>query len=188
MRRIFIVVIQNVSEFKEYYPVFSRCISAALMISHGLRKDASIFFYFLTENVVIRFFGERLRQIRPDEQSLYGIIKKIIRFVESNRLKKRLHTGILASRGSLYEYIKVDRQTYILVEDSKGIDIRRIAFINPSKVIYITSLSKNITNIFMKFAKNSNFYNIKTSVQSLFPDSLIVLVNNELDRMFYGGQ
>ncbi len=192
MRRIFIVVIQNISEFKEYYPVFSRCISTALMISHGLRKDTAIFFYFLVENVIIRIFGEKLRQIRPDEQSLYGIIKKIMRFIESNQLKKRLHTGILASRGNLYEYVKIDRQTYILIEDAKGIDIRQIVFINPSKIIYITSLLNNNTYIFIKFftkfTKNSNFYNIKTSVQSLFPDSLIVLVNNELDRRFYGRQ
>jgi len=185
MKRLFIVIIRNIDEFKEYYPVFSRCISSSFMISHGLRENVLLFFYFLSEKTIIRFLGNRLRQIRPDEQSLYGIIKKIIRFVESDRKKGRLHTGILAYRGNLHNFLRLDKQTYILVEDNKGIDIRKLKISKPSRVIYIVSLSYLDFNTIKKMVRGNNILRVKTSIESLFPDNLIVLVNNELDRRFY---
>ncbi|OYT31639.1 MAG: hypothetical protein B6U94_02515 [Thermofilum sp. ex4484_79] len=184
MRRIFIVVVKGVEEFRKYLPIFSRCVSSALMISHGLRRDASLIFFFLNEKIGVKILGLYLKQVRPDEQSLIGIMRKIIRFVVLRKDKRRLHAGIFASRGELYDFLKIGSKPYTLVETRDGTDIREIKFNGYNTIVYVVSLNTPLDTVFKNFEKRIKFQRVRVSRQALFPDNLIVLMNNELDRRF----
>ena len=64
------------------FDVLARAVNAALFISHGVREDSVIFLHLMggegpSRRVV--FDGSKLRGVRPDERSIVGQIKSVIR-------------------------------------------------------------------------------------------------------------
>src|ERR1041384_8369735 len=61
--------------------VLLRCVRAALMVSHGLRKDVILYLVLRAGERaprVLRFVGRDARFLRPDERSLALVVKKVL--------------------------------------------------------------------------------------------------------------
>lgn len=54
--------------------VLCRCVSAALLISHGVRADASVWLV-LRDAVTVRFDGGSVRNLAPDERAVAGLLR-----------------------------------------------------------------------------------------------------------------
>lgn len=80
----------------------SRFVVAGLLVSHGARTDAKASVIFDGERCVA-FEGWRMRNVRPDEQSLSGILRAGIKKAEYGG---RVMQGITASRKTLMEAIE----------------------------------------------------------------------------------
>ncbi len=78
MRHIVLLVrsLQDVDPSKR--GLITRGIVAASFLSHDVRRDVNIYL-ITTDNLVLHFDTRRMRNIRPDEQSLWGVLKKALK-------------------------------------------------------------------------------------------------------------
>ncbi len=79
--------------------IVTRFVVGALLVSHGARRDARVSVYFGGDGAVT-FDGASMRNVRPDEQSLSGILRAGIRRVREAG-GGRLMQGIFASESRL---------------------------------------------------------------------------------------
>ena len=61
--------------------VLARAVNAALFVSHGIRTDSSITLHLMGEGTPrrVRFDGSSLRGVHPDERSISGHIRSIMK-------------------------------------------------------------------------------------------------------------
>lgn len=74
MRRI--VVVSKREALARNPFIFAKVLTASFLISNSIRKDVVL--YLKLDDKVIRFDGSRLRHLRADELSAWGIIKKAL--------------------------------------------------------------------------------------------------------------
>ena len=105
--------------------ILCRSVTAAFVISHGIRKDVSVYLVLLGGDVAktIRLQGETLRHLNPDERTTAALLKKALAVPAT--LEWAMSTsGIFVRTGGLAEVLddlKAERLIY-LRED--GLDIR----------------------------------------------------------------
>src|SRR5580692_2628268 len=61
--------------------VLLRCMQTALLVSHGLRRDAIVYLVLMgapRPPRAIRVDGRTAEYVRPDERSLAGLVKKLL--------------------------------------------------------------------------------------------------------------
>jgi len=57
--------------------VLCRCVAAALLTSHGIREDASVWLV-LRDAVTVRFEGATVRNLAPDERTVAGLVRSAL--------------------------------------------------------------------------------------------------------------
>ena len=92
MRRRFVVIVQSAAESPEFslldlpgtsgrLDVLLRCVRAALLVSHGLRRDTMVYLVLLggpRAPRVLRIDGSAIRFVRPDERALALLVQKAL--------------------------------------------------------------------------------------------------------------
>jgi len=163
---------------KNFFPTVSSSISAALLISHGLRFDTKLTLFF-SDQIFLRFEPRRLRYLRPDEQSTFGIVKRAILIASRRDLPRAKEStpGVFAGKGSFADFLKGGLK--IMYYDLKGADLRSILIPRDFKlVIGYPSLLDEDLSLLSKYGAKP----VRISVSYRNPASLIVLFNNYYDR------
>jgi tRNA (pseudouridine54-N1)-methyltransferase len=113
--------------------VLVRAINSALFVSHGIRKDTTITLHLQGgdgPDRTVLFDGEKLAGVRPDERSIAGQIKAIIRLpIPPIGHYKEVTQGIYHSGGDIFNTLdlwKVEKIN-INILDAKGIDINQVS-------------------------------------------------------------
>lgn len=173
MRRRFILLAQSENELLENMPLMARCISASIMLSHGLRKDTDVI--FITNKVAIHFVTSHLKSVRPDEGSLLGILRKVFRAI--NEGHSTAHSGVIISKRNLESYLLNFPVKYLCTPYGKELLEKNprtpVAFIIP--FIY-KGQAPRIT---------VNAVHLKCPVDRQWPDQIIPTLNILLDRLSY---
>lgn len=176
MRRRFILLAQSEDELIENMPLMARCISASIMLSHGLRRDADVIFH--TNKVAIHFVTEHLRGIRPDEGSLVGILRKVFRTIHEGR--GTVHSGVLISKRDLESYLLNFPVKYFCAPFGKELlgnpPRAPVAFIIP--FVYRGQACKVPASVAY----------LKCPVDRQWPDQIIPVLNILLDRLSYASE
>jgi hypothetical protein len=60
------------------------CLREAFCLSYSIRKKNDLFLYFVNERIAIKFKGDKLRYLGPDERSQAILLKKSIHKREKN--------------------------------------------------------------------------------------------------------
>jgi len=199
-RRAFVVVLHRANtdgDFKlEDLPgsggridIFCRVLNAALLLSHGIRKDAIVYGILLgppNPPVSIKVLGKSVKYLNPDERSTGALIRNaLIKLKKKNIVEKswiRTSPGIYASKldlkDVLEELVYYGFNIYYLKED--GVDIREINLELPAA--FVMSDTEDLTheeeNIVSKYSSNK----VSIGPYSLHTEHCIVIVNNEIDR------
>ena len=165
-----------------------RAVSSALWTSDHLRKDTIIHVVLNGPNdppKTISFFGDKLKNIDPDEISIAKFIILALKKGRNLNLNEEIDVseGIKVSKKSFEKLIKElsskeDKQLIYLHE--KGKDIRKFNF--KDNVVFVLGDNLGIHKKTEKFLKNLNAEKISLGPTSLFASHCIVLVQNELDR------
>jgi tRNA (pseudouridine54-N1)-methyltransferase len=151
------------------------CIIASLFLSHAIRKDTT---FHATLNgppnppLHIEIQGEKLHDVRTDQQTWTQILKKI--------LSRKPHPGITLVKASFESLIKAkaqEAQIYILEEHGK--DITEIAIDN--KPMFIlgdhVGLPKKVENFALRYGEK-----ISLGKQPYLAATCITILNYLLDR------
>lgn len=175
MRRTYILYSKDLNEAKRLLPLVIRVITAALMISHGLRPDARLIIHFKKENFNINFNVDKMRRVSPDEHSMKGVLVKALR--ADVPMPKSVHPGIIVSRGKLEELLRNKRD--VMFSDIKGRDIRSLGDLRSiTFIVPLVSFDSETRQLLLR----KNAIPIRISKRLSTPDSLITILNNELDR------
>ncbi len=160
----------------------ARCIAAAILLSHDIRKDVVFRIYIRKGSFLVSFKTARLRNIRSDEQSVGGILEKVYKKLSWGKSLKRVHSGVVLSKKTLSEVFKRMPGTLALYESIGGKDLRRMDFLKVQHVMYVISEKIVYTENEIEYFKSHDFIPITVSRSQICVDARIVLFNNEMDR------
>jgi tRNA (pseudouridine54-N1)-methyltransferase len=165
--------------------VLLRCLRAALLVSHGVRRDTVVYLSLLGLPDVprtLRFDGAAARYLRPDERSLATVVRKALAtevaegggFVE-------VRNGVAIAAGgwgAVREAIGAG-PSYLLEEGAA--DIREQADLRPDAVFVLgdhVGLEASLRDELLA----GGAVPISVGPTSLHSEDVITLVANELDR------
>src|SRR3954466_6183341 len=117
--------------------VLVRCLRAALLFSHGLRRDTVVYLVLLggpRAPRALRVDGATARFLRPDERSLAVLVKKALAAESEGTGFAEVRPGIAVANGGL-DAVLADvgpRRCYVLEEGAP--DVREAAL--PSDAVF----------------------------------------------------
>lgn len=168
--------------------VLLRCVRAALLYSHGVRRDVTVYLVLLAgpdAPRVLRFDGASAKYVRPDERPLATLAKKALgaeRPVGARGFVERRH-GIAVADGGLDAVVADLGPGRAFLLDESGDDIRGIADADLAgdPVFFIGDhLGFSATTRERVLALGGR--SIAVGPESLHSDDVVTLVTNELDR------
>ena len=113
--------------------IIARCINSAFWLSYGIRKN--VVFHTILHGepnppVYIRFEGEKLRKVSPDERSIAIFIGKALKkFEEGKEIEST--PGIFVARKTFRELLEENRDKNFYLLDEGGQFIENVEIKNP---------------------------------------------------------
>lgn len=164
--------------------VLCRCVSQALFVSHGIRKDVEVYLLLLgppspPKAVLIK--GGEVRRMSPDERNIAGHLRKALS-IECGKSWKKVHSGVYVSRKGLEDLLNELKNSYSLIylkED--GDDISKAEL--PSNPLFILGDHEGLTREQEEVVENYASLKLSLSPLSLLAEQCIVIVHYELDRL-----
>jgi len=153
-----------------------RCVSAALTLSHGIRRDAEIHLLLLgppspPKEVLIR--GDSVRSLSPDERSTAALVRKALALPVGESFREST-PGILVRRGGLAGLLAGGRYAVLSEE---GEDVRAEKDLTPGFL-----LSDHLDFTEGEEALLAGLPRISVGPVVLQADQAITVLQNELDR------
>ena len=194
-RRAFVLVGQTASASPDFslddmpstsgrLDVLVRCLRSALLVSHGVRRDAVVYLILLggaRAPRCLRVEGATARFLRPDERSLATVVKKALAADAAGSGFLTVRQGIAVAEGGL-EAVLADlgpSSFYVLEEQSQ--DVREAGLDAQSPVFFIGDHhgfdAPTRARLVAVGAKP-----ISIGPVSVHADDAIAVLSNELDR------
>lgn len=169
--------------------ILCRCINSSLFLSHDLRRDVQVHLVLLGDpdpGKIVRFDGEHIRYLNPDERSAGSLIKKALQ-KEAGERETRSTPGVFIRRGGLdtllSEFREAGRRFIYLHED--GEDIREVSDLR-GDAVFILGDHMGVTEEEERIIKGQGADTISLGPIPLHADHCIILINNEIDRTIAG--
>jgi len=156
----------------------ARCISNALWISHDLRRDSCIHVVACgspNPPVVISFYGDRLRDVSPDERNIAAWIKKAL-------AKKRKNPGIIMRKLSfqqLVEELASDGNFFYILHE-QGRDISEVKLKVDS--VFVLGDHIGLPEKEEKFVAQFEHDKLSLGTTSYLASQCITVLHYELDK------
>jgi tRNA (pseudouridine54-N1)-methyltransferase len=165
--------------------VLVRCLRAALLVSHGVRRDTIVYLVLLGDPErprTIRFDGPAAKYMRPDERSLATVIKKALGTAADGGAEFRpVREGIaIADAGLSCVLRELEGSALYLLEEGAP-DLRDEAFASAETAFVLgdhLGLDAGVrAELVARGAKP-----VSVGPISLHAEDVVTLVANELDR------
>jgi tRNA (pseudouridine54-N1)-methyltransferase len=160
--------------------ILCRCVNASLFLSHDIRRDIECYLVLCGGPVprrTVRFSGNLVRSLSPDERSAGALIKKALDIPAGSEFRDAA-PGVSVRRGGL-EQLMTEHAFAVL--DEKGTDIRTTTIIPDA---FLLSDHLNFTDEEEMLVKQCPRYSVGPAC--VHGDHAITIVHNELDRRRYG--
>jgi len=154
--------------------IVTRFVVGALLLSHGTRTDVRVIVFFDSEKCV-SFEGNSMRNVRPDEQSLSGILRAGLKRL-GGAGSGRVMQGINAHLKPFEEYLKEARHARLFYGGAGG----KVTNFNSDfvAVFQYPSMSRQMEDDLCRHG----FLPMHLSERVLSPDQAVVVLNNTVDR------
>jgi tRNA (pseudouridine54-N1)-methyltransferase len=165
--------------------VLLRSVRAALLVSHGLRRDVLVYLVLrggVTAPRILRIDGRTAKFLRPDERSLATLVKKTLQalpapgpsFVE-------VRPGLELCTGDVAEILAEAGAAPCFVLDETGGDLRERASVSDDAWFFIGDhLGFDVVSLAL--LERHGCQRVSIGPVSLHSDDVVALVSNELDR------
>lgn len=193
MKKIFILKASKAKTSKDFslndlpgdggrMDIIARCINSAFFLSHDLRRDTEFIAVLEGEPnppVTLRFVGNDLRYLSPDERCTGGLIKKALENVTEKETEST--PGIFVSKKSFSEVLnEIDCETIYLHEE--GEDIQSLNT-ESDKICFVLGDHMGLSQEDEELLNNAKRVSISPMV--LHADHCIIIVHNVFDRKTY---
>lgn len=164
----FLLLIKNISDYSkkevdkgetplDVY-ILCSCIREAFCLSYAIRKDNNLYFYFQKKNTLIKFKGNKLRYLGPDERSQALLLEKAL--IKANQNVNFRDKKLVKSTPGIFVKRFVDDVSFISFYCSivKG---KSYLIVNSDQNVKEEIKSANLNNELLEFMED-NFYIIPT--------------------------
>ena len=163
--------------------ILCRCVSSALFISFGMRRDVNVNLLLLGDpdsGKIIRFEGLNLKYLNPDERSSGSLIQKAL---QKNAIKQYTNStpGVWIRKGDLESMLSEFEGRMLLYLREDGEDFRKFAC-DTQDPIFILGDHTGVTEEEEGQILKGGAKIISVGPISLHSNHCITLVHNELDR------
>ena len=171
--------------------ILCRAVTAAFVISHGIRKDVCVYLVLLGGEVpkIIQLRGETLRHLNPDERTTAALLKKALA-VPATPEWAMSTSGIFVRTGGLAEVLAdlLDAKLIYLRED--GADIRGLYALGEAgglsgEAAFILGDHTGMTPEEEALIEQAGARVVSLGATSLHADHCIVLINWFLDTKVF---
>jgi tRNA (pseudouridine54-N1)-methyltransferase len=156
--------------------ILCRCVNASFFLSHDLRRDVTCYLVLCGGPAgpkTVRFSGDVLRSLSPDERSAGALIKKALEMVCGSEFRESA-AGVFVRKGGL-ERLMTEHPFAVL--DEKGTDIRTGESLPDC---YLLSDHQNFSEQEESLTAGCPRYSV--GPECLHADHTITVLQNELDR------
>jgi tRNA (pseudouridine54-N1)-methyltransferase len=164
--------------------VLLRCLRAALLVSHGLRRETTVYLVLLGGERAprtVRVEGSAIRFVRPDERSLAMMVQKALLRVSGGEGFLPCRPGLAVAEGGL-DVVLADlgaMTPYVLEE---GADDIRTAAVEPRDPVFFIGDHLGFDDETRARLAALGARPIGVGPVSLHADDAITVLINELDR------
>lgn len=163
--------------------ILCRCVSSALFLSFGMRRDVNIHLLLLGEpdpGKIIRFEGLNLKYLNPDERSSGSLIQKALQ-KEVTEKDTRSTPGVWIRRGDLKSLLSEFRGRPLLYLREDGRDIKEFAR-EIRDPVFVLGDHTGVTEEEEKQLFEAGAKVTSVGPISIHSDHCITLIHNEVDR------
>ncbi len=164
--------------------ILCRCVNSAFFLSHDLRKDVEL--YLVLEGgedapKTVRFKGDELRYLNPDERSTASLIRNALIKSEGKDGEVRSTPGVYISRMSFADVLESlkDECTFVYMRED-GQDVREYEF--PDEPCFIMGDDRDPDEEEDQLIAAVGADRICLGPVSLHANHCMVIVHNEMDR------
>ncbi|MCL2550146.1 MAG: tRNA (pseudouridine(54)-N(1))-methyltransferase TrmY [Methanimicrococcus sp.] len=170
--------------------VLCRCVTASLFISFGMRRDVNVHLILKggpEPHKIVRFNGETMRSLNPDERSSGSLIQKAL-LIPANETEKESTPGVFVRTGDLtvlLDEFKDKRPLYYLKEDGGDISDRvksKDAADKFNDGVFILGDNQGVFEDDEAAIENAGASKISVGPVSLLSSQCITLILNAADR------
>jgi tRNA (pseudouridine54-N1)-methyltransferase len=170
--------------------ILLRCARAALLTSHGLRRDAVVYLVLLggpRAPRVLRIRGDAAKFIRPDERSLATLAKKTLasRADEAASGFVDVKPGIAIARGGVEEVLADAAGATLFLLDESGEDLRAalpLAVDDLADVAFFLGDHHGLDAATRARIDAAGARPVSIGPVLVHADDVVAIVSNELDR------
>jgi tRNA (pseudouridine54-N1)-methyltransferase len=164
-----------------------RCLRAALLVSHGLRRDAIAYLVLgggPRAPRVLRFRGAEAKFLRPDERSLAVLARKALasRADEGGHGFLDVKPGVAVASGGLHEVLADLAGATPYVLDEGGADLRDAPGLDATDTAFFLGDPGGFDDATRARLASLGARPLRVGPVSVHAEDAVVLVNNELDR------
>lgn len=167
--------------------VLLRCLRAAMLTSHGLRRGVVVYLVLRGAPLgprIVRVDGAAVQFLRPDERSLAIRVKKVLasRADENADDWVTVRPGFAVARGGFERVLADvdDAVPYIL--DEGAVDIRDTAELVDAHALFVIGDHLGVPDDVRILLDAARARRISVGPVSVHADDVVALVTNELDR------
>lgn len=165
--------------------VLVRCVRAALLTSHGVRKNAEIFLILLGGDRAprtVRIDGETAKFLRPDERSLAILLQKSLASRADDDVTGfvAVRPGVSIARGGLPELLPSFGARALIVLAEGAPDVRAAAL--DSGAVVVLGDHTGFDELVLADLHARGAASASLGPVSMHTDDAVCVMNNELDR------
>ncbi len=163
--------------------ILCRAVTAAFVISHGIRKDVCVYLVLLGGEIpkTIQLRGETLRHLNPDERTTAALLKKALA-VPAMPQWAMSTSGIFVRTGGLVELLADLKDAKLIYLREDGVDIRGLKANSLSgETAFILGDHTGMTPEEEALIEQAGAKVVSLGPTSLHADHCIVLLNWFLD-------
>jgi tRNA (pseudouridine54-N1)-methyltransferase len=171
--------------------ILCRAVTAAFVISHGIRKDVCVYLILLGGEIpkTIQLRGETLRHLNPDERTTAALLKKSLA-VQATPEWAMSTSGIFVRTGGLAELLAdlLDVKLIYLREDGadiRGLDALGAASSLSGEAAFILGDHTGMTPEEEALIEQAGAKVVSLGTTSLHADHCIVLLNWFMDTKVF---
>jgi len=164
--------------------VLLRCVRAALLVSHGVRRDVVVYLVLLgglAAPRALRVTGADVRFLRPDERSLATLVKKSLTAPREGVGFVTVRPGIAVANGGLDAVLDDLGAAPVWLLDEGGDDLRDVA-LDRGPAAFVVGDHTGLDAAVLDGLGPRAVRRVRVGPVSLHADDVVAIVTNELDR------
>jgi tRNA (pseudouridine54-N1)-methyltransferase len=168
--------------------VLLRALRAALLVSHGLRRDVLVYLVLrgdVGNSRLLRVDGSNAKYLRPDERSLATLLRKTLAAAPSPCPSfVELRPGLALRDGDLADVLAETAGAACFVLHEAGLDLREPHLLGDDDAWFFIGDHLGFDVVSLALLDRHGCQRLSVGPLSLHSDDVVALLHNELDRRF----